>query len=530
MKYLEKLPKSYIIASIITIILLVISIISPDDFLNSIEYLNKVLFDVFGDFYLWFVYISLMVFSIIGVSPLGKIKLGGKDAKPDYNLFSWFSMLFCAGVGVGIFFWGGAEPLFHVMNPFLQGADSSIAKEIASFEMVFFHWCLHPWAIYGLTTLAICFFSMNLNKGLHFSSFFSSGKNKETRFKRVLKSFVNNLTTISILFGVVASFAFGVVQSEGGLNMLFGVEPSIYIKISIIAFITVCYMASTLRGLSKGIKVLSNVSMVLSFILLGSIACALPFENFLLPITHALPKYIADLHNLSIAQMPFSNNSFVNVWTIKYWAWWIAWAPFVGIFVAMISKGRTIRQLVFGMLLAPTIYSVIAFTLMGEAAIYLQNTQNMVGATMDYNDVGNVLYQICLGLFSHPLLAWLALVIVGIYFINSADSATYTLAAISQKPKESIEVENGDIQVKEPPAYLQVCWGITFSILAGLFLIVGGPKIVEKSMLITVLPFTFLLCLVFIKMLIDMIFYFDKHYAKVENEESYSDAEEEFNV
>lgn len=516
-KHLKQLPKSYIIASIVTMFLLITCIVNPSGFPNSVEYLNNILFSIFGDFYLWFVYISLILFVIIGASPLGKIKLGGEKAKPDYNLFSWFSMLFCAGMGVGIFFWGGAEPLFHYMNPFLQGAHSPIENEIASFQMVFFHWCLHPWAIYGLTTLAICFFSMNMKRGIHFSSFFSSGKNKETVIKRLLRSSINNLTTLAILFGVVASFGFGIVQFEGGLHTLFGVQPSIAVKVAIIVFITIGYMISTLRGLSKGIKVLSNISMVLSLILLGAFAFALPFDNLILPLTKSLGQYLANLHDLSLGQIPFKDNNFVNIWTIKYWAWWIAWAPFVGIFVALISKGRSIRQLVFGMLLIPTIYSVIAFTLMGEAAIYLQNTQNMVGSVFTHSDAGNVLYQICLGLFDSPYLGWLSLIIVGIFFINSADSATYTLAVISQKPKQSVHIVDDEVEIKTPPIYLQICWGLTFSILAGLFLIVGGPKIIEKSMLITVLPFTFLLCFVFVKMIIDMIFYYKRNYS-IDNE------------
>lgn len=523
-----KLPKSYIIASVITVLLLIVGMVSPSEFPKSIEYLNKILFNIFGNFYLWFVYLSLIVIIVIGLSPLGRIKLGGKDAKSDYNMFSWFSMLFCAGMGVGIFFWGGAEPLFHYMIPFVQGADVGVAKEVAAFKAVFFHWCLHPWAIYGLTTLAICFFSMNLKKGLHFGSFFARNKKNETKLERKTKSTINNLTTLSILFGVVASYSFGVVQCEGGLNILFGLEPSILSKVIIIIFITACYMASTLRGLSKGIKVLSNVSMILSFILLGCIALAVPFDNFFIPIFKSLPAYIKDIHNLSLGQLNLIDESFVNLWTIKYWAWWIAWAPFVGIFVALISKGRTVRQIVFGMLLIPTVYSIVAFTLMGEAAIHVQNTQNIVGKTIDYGDVGNILYQVCLGLFQTPYLGWLALVIVAIYFINSADSATYTLAAISQKPEHSIEVKENEIRIKEPPAYLQICWGMTFSILAGLFLILGGPQIVEKSMLITVLPFTFLLCFVFIKMIMEMISYFKEHYLVSKNkEEFYSDYEDD---
>ncbi|MDD3688360.1 MAG: BCCT family transporter, partial [Bacteroidales bacterium] len=460
-KYIKRLPKNYIIASIITLIILVMCVLNPSEFLYYVDYLNKILFKIFGDFYLWFIYLALILFVLIGISPLGKIKLGGKDAKPDYTMFSWFSMLFCAGMGVGIFFWGGAEPLMYYLNPFLQGTHTPTQNEINSFQMVFFHWCFHPWAIYGLTTLLIAFFSMNLQKGIHFGSFLFSDNNENHPVKKVVKSIVNNITTLAILFGVVASFGFGVAQFEGGLHTLLNIQPSLGVKIIIILFITLCYMISSLRGLSKGIKVLSNISMVLSFVLLGFIAFAVPARHFLLPLVKALPKYILHIHQMSIGALPFKDNNFLNTWTIKYWAWWTAWAPFVGIFVAMISRGRTIRQLVFGMLLIPSIYSIVAFTLMGEAAIYLQNTQHIVSSVFTHREAGNVLYKICLGLFNSSFLAWLGLIIVGIYFINSADSATYTLAAISQNPKRTVKILDGKITIRKPPAYLQICWGIT---------------------------------------------------------------------
>lgn len=517
---MKKLPSNFWVASIISIVLLVFSLVSPESFVDGINNINKQIFKYFGDFYLYFVYLMLIVFIAIGVSPLGKIRLGGANAKPEHSFFSWFSMLFCAGMGVGLLFWGCAEPLYHFMNPPLEGTTNALQLEQAAMQMTFLHWAFHPWAIFGLTTLAVGFFSMNLKKGFKLSSFLSNKSANESinakpsLLKRFFKGLIDNFTVLAVLFGITSSFGLGILQTEGGLNNLFGILNSYKLELGIILFITVCYMISTLRGLDKGIKVLSNISMVLSIILALFIPFAMPIGEFVGPLVRDFPNYIANIHDMGIGNLHYSSPDFLREWTSRYWAWWLSWAPFVGIFVSLVSKGRTVRELVFSMLLAPSVFSIIHITIMGKAAIFLQKTQEFIGPTIDFTNTNTVLYKVYAGLFPEwPVLNWLCLVVVVIFFVNSADSATYTLAAISQRTKDAIKISGDDIEINTPPAFLQIIWGLMFSVLAGVFLLVGGLDVIQATSLITVLPFSLFLVFVFIKMIIDMIRYYKTNYA-----------------
>ncbi len=505
--FLSKLPTSYWIAAITTLVLFFVAVISPDSISIGLETLNAFIFDIFGNFYLWFVYLILIACVLLGVSPLGKIRIGGKDAKPQHSKFSWFSMLFCAGMGVGLLFWGGAEPLFFFMNPPIEGASTLADKEMMAFKFAFLHWGVHPWAIYCLTTIAISFFSMNLKRGLYLSSFLSDKKGKFPLLKKNTKSFVDNAAVIAILFGVVASFGLSVSQLEGGLQTLLNIDESAWTKIAIILGVTVCYIYSSLRGLNKGIKILSNISMVLCFVLLIAIACVIPIKNLLTPLTIGFQSYITDFTSLSLGQLNYGDPNFLQEWTTKYWAWWFAWAPFVGIFITMISKGRTIREIVFSMLLAPSLFSILWFSIFGEAAIILQQSSAFLGSSVNFSNVNLVLYKIVQSLFSSPVLNFLCILLVSIFFINSADSATYTLAAISEKTKK----------MKTPPLSLQFSWGITFSILSAVFIFTSGDVgILQQISIATVLPFSILLVFIFLKLFKELIKYYKLHYAKSE--------------
>ncbi len=507
---LNDLPVNFWIINFIVLIIFCFGIFNPEFFVQQIGVINKFLFDKLGTFYLWFALFALILFLGIGISPLGKIRLGGQDDKPAYSNFSWFSMLFCAGMGVSIMFWGVVEPLYHFMNPPVAGLETSLQKEITSFKFSFLHWGFHPWAIYGLTTLAVCFFTLNLKKNLYFSAFFSklNGLNLSIK-KKILKNSIDLSTLLAILFGVVYSFGMGVLSIEGGLNKLFGIESSLVLQIGIIVVIFICYMISCLRGLNKGIKVLSNISMILCFILLGGIFCYVPKMEILGPLVNALPAYLAELPRLSLANFDFSNADFPRVWTIMYWTWWIAWAPFVGIFVALISKGRTVRQLVFSMLLAPTIFSFTWFAVFGKGAIFIQNKFNLVGDSFDLANVNTVLFNMLDLLTQASFFSWLTLIILFIFFINSADSATYTLASLTQnKAKQDTTSAEAKTGSHNPTTFLQVGWGVMIAFLTMIFMFSGGIKILQQVTLITVPPFSILLCVVFIKLVYDMCKYY----------------------
>lgn len=502
LSYTQQVPGSYITSVIITIALFLLTVFNPEGFINAVKGINTFIFNNFGGFYLWFVYLTLIAFVFVGISPLGKIKLGGKDAKPQHSFFSWFSMLFCAGMGIGLLFWGGAEPLYFFMNPPVEGTNTIAQKELTAFKLSFLHWGLHPWAIYGFTTLAICFFSMNLKKGIFFSSFLSDKLNQDNLISKVIKFIIDNVITLAILFGIVASFGMGVLQFEGGLQSVLGFTRSTSLEVLIIIGVTACYMISTLRGLNKGIKVLSNISMALCFLLLLAILFVLPIGEYFSSLRSSVSAYLLNIHDLSIGNLAFKDKFFLREWTVKYWTWWIAWAPFVGIFTALVSKGRSVRELVFSMLLAPTLFSIVWFSVFGKAALIMQADVGFMGAGVDYENANTLLFKLINSLFTSPFFNLLGLVLVSIFFINSADSATYTLAALTDKSKK----------LATPPIFMQISWGITFSILTAIFLFIGGLEILQYITLIAVLPFSFLLVVLFIKLIAEMTKYYRKNF------------------
>ena len=424
-------------------------------------------------------------------------------------------MLFCAGMGIGILLWGPAEPLYHYLNPPVLDAGTDFQKEISAFKFSFFHWGLHPWGIYGLTTLAVCFFGINLKKGICFSSFLGIDKLKKSKLQKSFKYFVDMMTILAILFGIVVSFGAGVFLVEGGLKSIFNnIESSIYLNIAIIAVATVCYIISTLRGLNKGIKILSNISMALSFLLMASLLFCLPVPDLLNSFFYSIKDYLFSLPSLSLGNYSFSNSEFLREWTTKYWSWWIAWAPFVGIFVALISKGRTVRELVLAILVTPTLFSCTWFMIFGKAAIIVQESSGIVSSSLTLQDTNLILFNIVSSITNLPALVWLGVILSAVFFINSADSATYTLAAVSMKRKESNLAESF---IKEPPNFLQIGWGVLFSVLTALFLFTGGIKILQEVTLITVVPFSILLCFVFSKMIFEMVNYYKVNYCSSEN-------------
>lgn len=506
----EKITKLYWLSGVFIMMLVAAGVTNPKRFAASIESLNNYISNAFGDFYLVFMMSALLIFFLIGVSPLGKIRFGGQDAKPEFSFVSWFSMLFCAGMGIGLMFWGAAEPLYHFMNPPIDGDFSAVDKKIMALQFSFFHWGLNPWALYGFAALIICFFSMNLKRGHNFSSFI---KDDGTKFNYAVRRTIDFFTIIAILFGVTMSFGLGVLQLEAGLQNEFDFESSVLVQLGIIAVITAAYIISTLRGMDKGIKLVSNVSMALCIMMLGIVFYFMPKGNLFGDLLTSFPEYIAKFPEFGLGMANYTSENWLTDWTTKYWSWWIAFAPFVGIFVALVSKGRTVRELVFLILAIPTTFCCLWFTVFGGASIGLQMENNYVGNQLQLENTNAILFYLLNEISSSPLftsiLTWLNIAIIAMFFINSADSATYTLSYVSKKKPD-----------KEPTAFMKISWGILFTILAVLFLYTGGLKILQQITLVSALPFTGLLIVTFCFVIIEMVKYYKIHIAAVKQKET----------
>ncbi len=494
-----KIPLSFKITFLIVLSSLIIGINSPDGFAQATKFANVMLFKYFGGFYMFFALLAVVLLIAVGASPLGRVKIGGQDARPQFSYLSWLAMLFCTGMGVGLMFWGATEPLYHYLNPPVSGMENTYEQQITAFKMSFFHWGFTPWAIYGLTAIAVSFLGFNLKRGILFSSLIG-GKAKSGKKTGIRSQIIDIIAIIAIFFGIITSFGMGVLLLEGGLGAITNIKPSFGLEVLIIVLATVFYMISTLRGLDKGIKVLSNISMALSFVLFGFILWNTSKVQLGHNAVDTAYFYLKDFINMSIGALDYSNPDFIREWTVKNWSWWIAWAPFVGIFIAITSFGRSIREIALSILMVPGIYSFIWFIVFGTAAI---NMHTITGLTVSLDNASLVLFNVVDFVTKTPWVSWLTILIAAIFFINSADSATYTLASFT-KEKNTLS--------EKPSRFLQIGWGVLFSVMTALFLFIGGIYILQEITLIFALPFALLLLATFVIFIRSLISYYQENF------------------
>ncbi len=519
-QWYKRTPYLFWLTAMIVGLIFILVQLDASGFLDTVTYLNESIYHIFGKAYLWFVLIVVFCFFAIALSPLGKIRLGGPDAEPEYSFFSWFSMLFCAGMGTGFLFWGATEPLYHFMNPPLLDTTTIESQKAMAFAYTIFHWGLSPWAVYGLTAIAIGFLSYNMGMSNRMSSFLRM-QGEMTMFKRTLALFIDLMTLVAIIAGIAASIGMGVLIIEGGLDYLFGVPSSVMLHFIILMTITGFFLFSSYLGLENGIRMLSNISMWLSIVLLLSVMWYGPHEEMWHALVITVPEYLTHLPAMSLGTGQFADTEWVGQWTINYWSWWIAWAPFVGIFIAIVSKGRTLREMIFSIMVAPTVFSLVWFTMFGGAAIYLQRANHFAGEVLDLSDVHIILFKM-LNTYTHnDVLSILAMLLCAIFLINSADSASYTLATLSQRifhKKESIEdklesLPDADTSDdSEPSFFLQMGWGLLIAFLTYSLLVSGGLGILQKISTIAVLPFMLILSVVFVFVIWMLIRYYRAHY------------------
>ena len=333
-----------------------------------------VITDSFGWYYLVVVSLFVFVCFYLLVSPIGRIKLGKQEDKPEFSRPTWLAMLFSAGVGIGLIFYGTAEPISHyiVSSPTGQeGTDQGIKDAM---RFTFFHWGIHAWAIYGLVGVALAYFTFRKGELSLISRTLRPliGKHADGSVGKV----IDVIAVISTVIGVATTLGFGAMQINGGLSYLFGVPSTMTSQTVIILVVTALFMISALTGLSKGIKVLSNLNMGLSAVLFLIVFIFGPTLFTLNLFTDTVGAYMQNFINMSfrIAPLNEEGRSWINGWTIFYWVWWIAWAPFVGVFIARVSKGRTIREFVVCVLLVPSLIGFLWFSTFGSAAIVTESS------------------------------------------------------------------------------------------------------------------------------------------------------------
>lgn len=469
------------ISLILTCAIAIWAIVFKDNFTKVSDAIYNFLTKQFGWLYLIAMLAFVIFVIVLACSKYGKLRLGSDDSKPEYKTVSWFAMLFGAGMGVGLVFWGISEPISHFINP--MGMEGGTV-EAADFAMKasFMHWGIHPWANYAIIGLALAYFQFRKKKPGLISSIFEPLIG-EKGVKGPLGKTIDILAVFATVAGVTTSLGLGVLQINSGLEYLFGIPTTLVIQIIIIAVISVIYIWSAVSGIEKGIKLISDANLYIAFGLM--ILCVLvgPHVKMINSFTNGIGEYLGSIIPDSLGLSTYGDNSWIEGWRIFYWAWWIAWAPFVGIFIARISKGRTIREFIAGVVLAPTLGSLIWFAIFGTLGIDLgiQNKLSLEAlaevAAVPETGLFVVMNEYPFG----TVLSIVALVLLCTFFITSANSGTFVLSMLSSK---------GDLN---PPNSKKVLWGVVQSVLAVGLLIAGGLKPLQIISIAAAFPFIFIM-------------------------------------
>lgn len=429
---------------------------------------------------------------ILALSPLGKVRLGGDNEKPEHSTMSWFSMLFSAGMGIGLLFWAIAEPMSHIANPPIKGLDAN-ATAILAQEIYFFHWGFHAWGIYAIVGLALAYSQFRKNRGALISGclvpIFGEKLCKGT-FGKVIDAFCVWAT----LFGVVTGIGTGAMQMTGGLSYLLGFEHSSFAIAIVIAFVTICFVISAITGINKGIKALSLLNIVLMMVLFLFFLIFGPTSFILKNFAATFGAYLTDLPELSFSTILFGNEGWTRGWTVFYWAFWIAWAPFTGGFIARISRGRTIREFVLVVIAAPVIFSFLFSTVMGGTGIYMDLFE---GTAIGKVALELSLYETLKYMPATALISAIGVILATSFVITSADSATYVMARFCTHGVDPTDAK--------ATSRLTVLWGLFLGILTVAFMYSGGLNGLKSSTIIGSLPFIFIMILGGVALVIDLV-------------------------
>lgn len=436
-----------------------------------------------------------LIFSVIlAFSRFGKIRLGPDDEAPEFTTISWVCMMFSVGMGIGLMFWGVAEPVYHFGAP-PHGLAEPQSKEAAlvAMQYAYFHWALHPWAIYAVVGMAIAYFSYRKGLPTLISSAFTPLLGDAVHGP--IGKAIDTLAIIATLFGTATSLGLGAQQINSGLNFLWGTGESNTVSLTVIAVLTVMFILSAVSGVGKGIQFLSNMNMFVALLLLLFLLAIGPTVFILNTFAESLGYYLSDLVSLSFRTAAFSDGGWLASWTIFYWAWWISWAPFVGVFIARISKGRTIREFVVGVLLIPSAVTFVWFTIMGGTALYseLMGAGGLVEAV---NDKGAAVSLFAL-LAQYPataLTSFVAMFLVAIFFVSGADAASVVMGMLSSR---------GTLH---PASNVVVLWGVLAGASASVLLVMGGLQGLQTASIIAAAPFMLVmvgLCVSLWKALLD---------------------------
>lgn len=449
----------------------------------------KFINDKFAIAYLIGMNLFIMFSFIIAFSKFGNIKLGSENCEPEYTFGGWFAMLFSAGMGIGLVFWGVAEPIFHFTSPLGNIAGGS--KESLNFAFItsFMHWGIHPWASYSIVGLSIAYFQFRKNTPALISSIFIPLLG-EKRSKGLIGKAIDFLAVFATVAGVSTSLGMGTMQINSGLNYVFNIPENIRVQLIIIAVVTSMFIFTAVSGIGKGISIISNINLFLGFGIM--IICFIigPTGQILETLVKQTYNYFKSFAGTSVQLQGLQHKDWLGQWTVFYWAWWISWTPFVGMFIARISKGRTIRQFIIGVICAPTLASIIWFSIFGTLGINL-GIRGVISIE-SLKSIALVPETAFFKVISYypfsSIVSIITMVLLCTFFITSADSATFVLAMFTSK---------GNLN---PSNKKKVLWGLVEALLAVGLLLSGGLQGLQAMAIVAAFPFIIIIILGFISL------------------------------
>ncbi|SFE97037.1 BCCT family transporter [Alteribacillus iranensis] len=464
--------------------------LAPEMLATQAETAYGFIADTFGWFYLAFV-LCLIIFNFyLAFSKYGSIRLGGDNTRPKYSFFTWIAMLFSTGFGVSIVFWGVAEPMTHFGDPppFVGGleAETPAAAREAMWN-AFFNNGIHQWASFTFVGLAISYFIYRQEE----RSLISDTMNPVIgdTGKKPLRHTIDIIAVIATVMGVATTLGLSVLQINGGLGSVFGAPTGITTQLIIVSLMFVFFIASTISGLDRGIKYLSNTNLGLALLLMIAVLIFGPTGFILKTITTGIGDYLQNFFQASLRLDHYTNSTWVQDWPIYYWAWTIAWSPFVGMFVARISRGRTVREFVLGVMVAPPLLGIIWIGIFGGTALHFDLFQGTDIAGAVAQDEATALFSMLENLPMGVVLSVLSIGLLFTFLVTSADSATFVLGMMTSK---------GDTN---PSVLVKIIWGTLIASLAVILIISAGLEGLQTASLIGALPFSLVLFTVAVSLL-----------------------------
>ncbi|MEJ1224008.1 BCCT family transporter [Sediminicola sp. 1XM1-17] len=465
-------------SAIIIIIIIALTLMFKDHAEQYFTATQDFVADKAGWFYILSVNVFLIFMVYLALSKFGQLRIGGQNAKPEFKTLSWFAMLFSAGMGIGLLFWSISEPIYHFLSPpMAEGGTAEAAKEAMKFT--FLHWGFHAWAVYALVGLSLAYFTYSRGLPLTIRSIFYPFLGDKIYGK--IGDAIDIFAVLATLFGLATSLGMGVQQIAAGLNHLFGIDSGVQTQVMLIAGISAIATVSVVLGVDKGVRVLSEWNMRIAVLFLIVVLILGPTIFVFKSFVQNTGNYLSGFLEIATWTESYTGTDWQNAWTVFYWGWWIAWSPFVGMFIARISKGRTLREFILGVLLVPSIVTFFWISAFGSSSLQqaLLGNESIINAVND-----NVATALFVFLEDYPfafVLNIIAIILISGFFITSSDSGSLVIDNLTS---------GGKI---DAPVGQRIFWALSEGAVAAVLLIGGGLQALQTATIVTGLPFAMIL-------------------------------------